>query len=209
MSTFEPNRAVILTRHVSPNARVFANRHDLIDALAPRDAEMIAEVGVALGDFSEFLIKTLTPRQFVAFDLFEMHKWPEHWGRTSQDIFGQQTHLEYFERRFASHTSEMKIEAGMSRDTLLRYPSCSFDMIYVDANHGYDDVMLDARLSGERIKSDGLLVFNDYTLYDPFIPAPYGVVHAVNELIAGGGWQIVGFALEVNMFCDIALRRTA
>ena len=34
----------------------------------------------------------------------------------------------------------------------------------------------------------------------------YGVVPAVNELVVSEGWQVVGFALQQHMFCDIALR---
>jgi hypothetical protein len=36
---------------------------------------------------------------------------------------------------------------------------------------------------------------------------PYGVVPAVNELVAKSGWRVVGFALQPCIFCDVAIRR--
>jgi hypothetical protein len=193
--------------HISPRARVFATRHHLIEALVRREPAAIAEIGVALGDFSEFLLQTLRPALFVAFDIFDMHNWPMHWGRKSEEIFGELSHRQYFERRFAGAPTPIRIEEGMSRDTLLRYPPASFDLIYVDGGHGYEDVSSDMKLSTTLLKETGLLVANDYTMIDPYLPAAYGVVQAVNELLVAGGWEIVGFALEKNMFCDIALRR--
>jgi hypothetical protein len=59
----------------------------------------------------------------------------------------------------------------------------------------------------QMIAESGFLVFNDYTLLDPNNGAPYGVVPVVNDIVANRGWRIVGFALNVGMYCDIALRR--
>jgi len=44
-------------------------------------------------------------------------------------------------------------------------------------------------------------------MYDPFINSEYGVVQAVNKIVDEGGWKVTGFALEKNMFCDIAIQR--
>ena len=53
----------------------------------------------------------------------------------------------------------------------------------------------------------GLLVFNDYIMVDHHYGTPYGVVRAVNELVTASDWKVVGFALQQQMFCDIALCR--
>ena len=52
--------------------------------------------------------------------------------------------------------------------------------------------------------ADGIVIFNDYVLWDPFMNTEYGVVQAVNQFLAEGGWTIVGFAFQPHMFCDIA-----
>lgn len=67
---------------------------------------------------------------------------------------------------------------------------------------------MDAVLAAKKIKHEGVIVFNDYTMFDHISGAAYGVVPAVNELITLGGWRVVGFALQQHMFCHIAIRRT-
>lgn len=45
-------------RHLD-NPKLFAHRNDLISALRPGEGGIIAEIGVAHGDFSEFLLDEL------------------------------------------------------------------------------------------------------------------------------------------------------
>jgi hypothetical protein len=68
-------------------------------------------------------------------------------------------------------------------------------------------VRQDAAAASGKVKRDGLLVFNDYTLHDHLGQVRYGVVQAVNELIVASDWKVVGFSLQHYMYCDIALRR--
>jgi hypothetical protein len=169
---------------------------------------VVCEVGVALGDFSVRMIELLAPRTFVAFDNFTMHLEPAHWGRPSQELFGGLTHQEFYRRRLSPHGDRVAVEQGLSHEGLARYPDRHFDLIYLDAGHTYEAVSKDAEVSARKVKAGGLIMFNDYTLYDPFLKVDYGVVDAVNQLVVAGGWQVVGFALEANMFCDIAIRHT-
>lgn len=169
------------------------------------DKPVVAEIGVALGDFSEVMLKSLEPSEFVAFDLFTMHEWESVWGRPAKQIFNGKTHLDFYKDRFRG--SNVRTIIGKSDATLLQFPDQYFDVIYVDADHVYEGVKADAYLSDKKLKPDGTLIFNDYIMYDHAADIPYGVVQAVNELIVGREYQVVGFALEMNMFCDIAIRR--
>jgi methyltransferase family protein len=101
----------------------------------------------------------------------------------------------------------MSVDEGMSWEMLARYPDQHFDLIYVDAAHDYDSVRRDAEVAVAKVKHDGLLIFNDYTMFDHVGGVPYGVVQNVNELIVHGDWHVVGFALQWHLFCDIAIRR--
>jgi hypothetical protein len=69
-------------------------------------------------------------------------------------------------------------------------------------------VKRDAHQAILKLKKNGLLIFNDYTLIDSKTKDDYGVVHVVNDIIVNQGFKIVGFALEKDMFCDIAIRAT-
>lgn len=54
---------------------------------------------------------------------------------------------------------------GRSQIELRHLPLNSFDIIYIDGSHTADDVLADAILSWELLKSGGLLIFDDYLLY--------------------------------------------
>jgi hypothetical protein len=151
------------------------------------------------------MIDTLEPLRFVAVDVFEMHKYPEHWGRSSIEIFGDATHEEFYRARFRNEGDRMVIRSGLSHTMLAEFSNQTFDLIYLDAGHDYANVARDICLSADKIKPNGFVIVNDYTMFDQFLNEPYGVVPAVNEAVNAGGWLVVGFALDKQMFCDIAL----
>lgn len=189
-------------------ARLFAERADLVRALVPPGGA-VAEVGVALGDFSEVLLEMLKPSRFVAVDSFALHELPEFWGRPTAELLGGLTHAEYYRRRLAPWGDTVELQQGLSWEALARCGAGSFDLVYVDAGHEYDDVRRDAEAAVRAVRPDGVLVFNDYVLYDHVSHTPYGVVQVVNRLAVEGGWKVVGFALHPQMFCDVALRRAS
>jgi hypothetical protein len=168
---------------------------------------IFAEIGVARGDFSEFLIEKLEPRLFVGFDIFLMHEYPEHWGTPSEILFNGKTQLEFYKERFSSRGKQVVTEVGPGDVKLLEYPDEYFDLIYIDANHSYESVKRDARVASQKLKKNGILIFNDYVMFDHFANVPYGVVQAVNEMVVYDSWCVTGFALERQMFCDIAIQR--
>ncbi|MCB8880465.1 class I SAM-dependent methyltransferase [Acidisoma cellulosilytica] len=193
-------------RHVE-GAKLFANRQAMIKGLGIPVDGVIAEVGVALGDFSEFLIDTLKPRTFVAMDLWQLHEHQTVWGRPAAEVFGGLTQAQFFEERFRDRGDLIRLESGESAESLWRQADESFDMIYVDAGHDYENARKDAEAALAKIKRDGTIIFNDYIMYDHLAHSSYGVVHVVNQLVVEQGWSVVGFALAPQMFCDIALRR--
>jgi hypothetical protein len=197
-------------RHVE-GARLYADRECMVRALRPGKGGIIAEVGVALGDFSRFLLDELHPERFHALDLFRMHEEPVIWAQPSKVLFKGMTQLDFYRQRFAAYGDRVQIEVGLSYDMLWLHPDHSFDMIYIDAGHDYESVRRDAIVAARKIKPNGTLIFNDYTMADPVTVSPYGVVQAVNEMIVQGndGWRVIGFAFQQHMFCNIALRRAS
>jgi hypothetical protein len=192
------------------NARLFAGRDSLVKYLAPELKNgAIAEVGVMYGDFSDFIIRTIQPAVFVAIDRFDLHTVPVVAGKASAERFQGLTHREFYQRRFSDHGSKVRCEEGDSCQGLSRYPDRTFDMIYVDAGHDYESVKEDADLSKQKIKPDGILLFNDYIKYSHYDDSYYGVIPVVNDLVVNQGFEVVGFALQPDMYCDIAIRRRA
>lgn len=193
-------------KHVS-GAKLYANRFDLVADLQIKESPLIAEIGVALGTFSKFMIERFKPKQFHAFDLFQIHQDATLWGKPTSEVLDGLTHLEFYQRAMLNSPSLVVTHAGLSGNTLQKIPDSFFDLIYVDAAHAYDEVKEDAKLSSRKLKHDGIIIFNDYIMYDPFVKAEYGIVPVVNEMVVNQGWKVIGFALQKDMFCDIAIQR--
>lgn len=188
-------------------ARLFADRDDALQML-PTNGR-IAEVGVALGNFSRLMLDRLVPTRFDAFDIFRMHHEKEFWGKTSAEWLDNLPHQEFYERRFAKEIAEqvMHVHAGDSSIRLAEMPDGVFDMIYIDGDHSYEGALRDALVAERKIKTDGILVFNDYVMADFITGSPYGVVPVVNEMCVNKGFRVIYMALQGSMFCDIALRK--
>jgi Methyltransferase domain len=192
-------------RHLH-DARLYADREDMAAGLQIPRGGIIAEVGVALGDFSKRLIAMLAPREFVAIDTFTLHRISTLWGRATADIFQGLDHRTYYQQTLGGYVATLTIREGLSHLMLDTFPERYFDLIYLDADHSYEAVRSDAEVAGRKVRPDGLVIFNDYILFDHVSGTPYGVVPAVNELVVSQGWRVVGLALHQQMYCDIALR---
>jgi hypothetical protein len=125
----------------------------------------------------------------------------------ASDVLLGMTHADFYRHTMKYQPTIVTVREGPSQQTLPQYPDAYFDMIYVDAEHTYNEVKADAAIAARKVKADGVLVFNDYLFYDPFVKAEYGIVPVVNEMVANQGWKVIGFALQKHMFCDIAIRR--
>jgi hypothetical protein len=189
------------------DARVYAERADLIRGLPVRPRGKVAEIGVWRANFSKVLITELRPRQFFAFDIFTGHLETEWNGLSGETLFEGLTHRAYYEREMSPFGDVVTTVEGPNAVTLPDYTDRSFDLVYVDAAHDYEAVKTDAALALGMVAEFGLLVFNDYTVLDPGSGERYGVVPVVNDLVVNQGWKIIGFALDIAMYCDIALQR--
>jgi hypothetical protein len=205
------NYPTLEAKHLD-DPRLFTDRMLLLSSMRSVKGGVIAEVGVAEGDFSEYLLNELRPKKFVGFDIFTMHEWDRvgggAWrGSKTNVLLENMTQLDYYKRRFSDRGAQVVIEVGMSSVNLKKYPDKTFDLIYIDGDHSYEGVKQDANVAKAKLADNGIIVFNDYIMFDHLNGVPYGVVQAVNELIVSEDWRVCGFSLEKNMFCDIAIRK--
>ncbi len=196
-----------LSAHNLRDARLYADRADLVSALPVRKGGKVAEIGVWRGAFSKILVQKLEPSQFFAFDIFTGHLYEDWNGMTGHQLFDGLTQRQYYEREMASFLGVTTIIEGRSQETLRDYTDRSFDLVYVDGDHEYEAVKADTELAVDMTADFGFLVFNDYLLFDHKNVA-YGIVPVVNDLAVNHGWDVVGFAINHALYADIALQRT-
>jgi len=142
-------------------AKLYANRNEMIKGPELPKQGVFAEVGVAAGEFSDFLIRNLDPSCFIAVDLFEMDKNPVIWGIPQEVLFKGMGQLGYYRHRLQSMGDRMKILHSNSHQIMEDVPDSSIDLIYVDAGHDYVNVSMDIEVCEKKIRPSGTTVFSE------------------------------------------------
>ena len=167
------------------NGRLFANRVEALNFFP--QGQTVAEVGTQAGWYAERMIDTIKPRELHLFDL--------------------DFHLLQTERPEIAKRPEVTLHEGDSSQKLAALPDKYFDLIYIDGDHEIVGVIKDTNVALEKVRDDGILVFNDYTPWSIMELNDYGVMPVVNDLLASGAWTVAYFAFHPHMYCDIAIRR--
>ena len=177
------------------NCRVLESREKLLEYL-PKDS-VVAEVGTLYGDFAEKILFITKPKKFHIIDI-------------NLSPFKKKLSLE--ERKSIWEKikdNTIELHQGDSPRILEGFPDHYFDWIYIDGDHSYEGVRRDINKGHTKVKEDGLMVFNDYTLWSVAELKPYGIPRAVNEFCTANDWEIIYFALDSYLgYHDVAIRRT-
>ena len=167
------------------SARVFASRSAALHSL-PKGG-MVAELGTQAGRYARQILDVGGPEALHLFDLeFDTLRSREPGIATDPRV---------------------RLHLGDSSTNLAHFPNGSFSWVYIDGDHSEAGVRRDADCAARKIRADGILVFNDYTLWSPLEMTDYGIVPVVNGMLSTGGWEVVYLALHPLLYCDIALRR--
>jgi hypothetical protein len=223
----EKMRSPDLPPELLKNCKVFPDRIQVLSAL-PKGG-VIAEVGVALGDYSRILIDVLKPEKFYAFDNFIIGAENENREDLKVRIKGLRervkgahalfleelldsgkSHPEYYQSRFYSEIKSgvLEICKGLSWDMLKEFPDEYFDYIYVDADHKYESVMKDIEQVKQKMKKRGIIQFNDYCTFFPSEGlALSGVQRAVNEFMLEENYEMLYLCMESMGYYDVVVRR--
>ncbi len=186
------HRAPRLSAHHVDECVVLPNRDAGLSLL--ESSARVAEVGTQYGRFAELILQETEPSNLVLFDI-------------SFDLFDA-TLGEHPALKAGLERGDVELVLGDSAETLSNYPDEYFDWIYIDGDHRYAGVCRDARVAKDKVKRDGVLIFNDYTHWSPIEIESYGVPRAVNELCIHDGWKLKYLALDANLgYQDVALVR--
>jgi SAM-dependent methyltransferase len=145
----------------------------------------VAEIGTYQGDFARAILDIMAPEKLLLADIT-------------------------FSLCRADVLADPRVERheGLSVPFLQSCADASFDMIYVDADHGYDAVRADAAAAAPKVKPGGFLIFNDFARIIRPGFGVLGVHQAVCEFAVSSGWPVAFFCLEGEGLYDIALRRS-
>ena len=181
----------LTSAHVK-NCSVFCAREQLLESL-PKQA-IAAEIGTQYGEFAEKIMLSTQPQKLHVIDL---------------DLSLLHANMEYRPSvQAGQENGSVVLHQGDSSTTIDTFPDGYFDWIYIDGDHAYEGVKKDIEKAYPKVKSDGLLIFNDYTHWSPYEMIPYGVPRAVNEFCISHNWELVHLALDSDLtYQDVAIRK--
>ena len=127
--------------------KVVSSRELLIERLPLPSNSVVAEVGVAQGEFSKYILNTVHPKQLHLFDLSLRH---------IEVLFSEEIELK-----------QVCIHEGDSSTLLSSFTNESFDLIYIDGDHSYEGVQKDIEAAISKLNLNGYIVCLLYTSPSP------------------------------------------
>ena len=86
--------------------------------------------------------------------------------------------------------SKIEIKKGFSKNILRLLPENHFDIIYIDGSHTAKSVLIDATLSWELLKEDGVIIFDDYAWKKGELPEVLRPEMAIEAFLSAFGEDI-------------------
>lgn len=160
---------------------MLSNRSELLKAL-PRGG-VVAEIGVADGDYSSKIFSLNEPAYLHLIDAWDTERYSQG--------------LERVQSKFAREIAagSVMLHRGHSVDILPTLANKSFDWLYLDTTHEYTDTIQELRLCASLVKDGGHIAGHDFCTGNPYIGLPYGVIQAVYEFCAEYRWGFEYIAL--------------
>lgn len=179
------------------NAKLFKNKEEYAKHI-PKGSKIL-EIGTLAGDYAEVLIKEVKPESIDLIDVFEAQDWPDC------NRFNKTGHFDFVKNRF-KNVECITYHKGYS-ENIIPNLNKKFDYIYIDANHDYEHCKADLMNALPLLTEDGIIGFNDY-IVDQDHGVDYGVIEVVCEFLDNNkNWEVVGFALQENMYADIYIKK--
>jgi len=177
----------LLSKHIK-NAKLVTDRDEQLNLL-PKNG-IVVEIGVQYGIYSEKILKINNPKKLYLIELNKKH---------ANDL----------KKKFHKEINEGRVivinESSFTAHK--HFKDNYFDWIYIDARHDYNSVSQDINNFVSKIKQNGLMVHNDYILYDWISKKLYGTMHAINEFCIEKDWEIIYYTLNTKDFKDVVLRK--
>jgi hypothetical protein len=139
--------------------KIFENRDEMLSTFDKN--LIIAELGVFEGEFAKRIKEICSPKKLYLVDLFE-----GYFGSGDKD--GQNHHYVQLEDEMVKIIDHFKdcSEVQVIKDSTINFLNTLqddyLDAVYIDADHSYNSVLQDLRLSYKKVKPGGLICGHDY-----------------------------------------------
>jgi len=139
--------------------KIFDNRDEMMKVFEKN--LIIAELGVFEGEFSKKIKEICNPKKLFLVDLF-------HGNFGSGDKDGKNYHYVQLEdemKKIIKHfenDDEVKVIKSSTVEFLNSIEDEYLDMVYIDADHSYNSVLNDLKLSYVKTKKGGYICGHDY-----------------------------------------------
>ena len=157
---------------------------------------VVAEIGVAEGEFATAIQEACTPAK-----LFLVDQW--NTARYSASM------MRAVYQRFEKPISEGKIE--VVRDQSVRaagkFPDSYFDWIYLDTDHSYETTKRELEAYASKIKPGGIIAGHDFMQGNWVKGLRYGVIEAVYGFCVRHQWELVYLTLDFQESLSFGIRK--
>lgn len=176
------------------DAAVVSSRAEILESF-PQGGR-VAELGTDEGDFSATILSITNPDE-----LYLVDRWgsKEYSDRSVEEV----------EARYADEIADGTVDVLDERPdaALERFEDGSFDWVYIDTSHTYEQTLTELKVSREKVKSDGVIAGHDYCLGDVSSGRWYGVIAALHEFCVEYEWKLTHLSLETHGHRSFAIER--
>ncbi|WP_421228007.1 class I SAM-dependent methyltransferase [Aeromonas enteropelogenes] len=181
----------LLQQHIE-GTTLLTDRLALLEKLPTQG--VVAELGVAAGDFSRQIMDICAPAQLHLVDI---------WG---SDRYGEELYLSvnnHFQQQ--QQRGEVTIHRKPSLEALESFPDQTFDWIYIDTTHSYELTRDELRACARKVKSTGIIAGHDYIQGNWRSQYRYGVIEAVHEFCVEYNYRILYLTMDISECQSFAL----
>ena len=146
----------------------------MVDLICKEKCNIIAEIGVYQGDLvGKVLTSFLSIKEYWAIDMWDIS---HGWGRVTKEQWEDIYNIFY---NSYSKFKSLKILRKKSVEAATHFPKNYFDLVFIDADHLYENVKADIEAWYPLVKEGGILCGHDYNSEVPLYKN--NVIKAVDE----------------------------